>query len=170
MPCWIKPDFLLKNVLVLQNAKVRRTLWFLWFRLIGPVKRICMHSYTHMWLICIHSWDNWIVCLVFGSNVLVVSKLWNMRRTWLNLIFKPDYLGKSFVDSLIWLCGDMWMIDKGWIWWLSKCVVSFSFTWIVRILWSCWIIMVMLLVIVYVYVHICCWWIFLHDIGVELLV
>jgi len=30
--------------------------------------------------------------------------------------------------------------------------------------------MVMLLVIIYVYVHICCWWIFLHAIGVELLV
>jgi len=35
---------------------------------------------------------------------------------------------------------------------------------------SCWIIMVMLLVIAYVYVHIRCWWIFLHAIGVDLMV
>jgi len=144
MSCQIKLDFLLKNVLVLQNAKVRRTLWFLWFRRIGPVKRTCMHTYTHMWLMCIHSWDNWVVCLVFGSNVLVVLKLWNMRRTWLNLIFKSDYLGKSFWNSLIWLYEDVWMIIMCWIW-CCHSVIYFSLYLnceklyeVVDLWWCCW--------------------------------
>jgi len=96
MSCWIKLDFLLKNVLVLQNDKVRRTLWFWWFCHIWPVKRTCMHTYTHIWLMCIHSWGNWVVCLVFGSIVLDVLKLWNMRRTLQNLEFK--WFGLWYVD------------------------------------------------------------------------
>jgi len=47
-------DFILENVLVLQNDKVRRTWWFWWFHSIGLVKRTCMHTYTRMWLMCIH--------------------------------------------------------------------------------------------------------------------
>jgi len=100
MSCWIKIDFLLKNVLVLQNDKVRRILWFWWFCRIWPVKRTCMHTYTHMWLMCIHSWGNLVLCLVFGSILLVVLKLWNMWRTWLNLIFKPDYL--AYLFGIVW--------------------------------------------------------------------
>ena len=100
MSCWIKLDFLLKNVLVLQNDKVRRTLWFVGFRSNWMVKHTCINNYTHMWLMCIHSWGNLVLCLVFGSILLVVLKLWNMRRTWLNLIFKPDYL--AYLFGIVW--------------------------------------------------------------------
>jgi len=85
---WEITCFTLKMELFWKSGKVRRTLWFWWFCRIWPVKRTCMHTYTHMWLMCIHSWGNWVVCLVFGSIVLVVLKLWNMRWTLQNLEFK----------------------------------------------------------------------------------
>ena len=75
-----------------KSGKVRRTLWFVRFHSNWPVKRTCMHDYTYMWIMCIHSWDNWVVFLSFGSIAFITLKLWNMRRTWLNLILKLDYL------------------------------------------------------------------------------
>jgi len=53
---------------------------------------------------------------------------------------------------------DWWVLNMMFI--IMWCI--FSFTWIVRIIWTCWTTMVMLLVFIYVCVHICYWWIFLH--------
>jgi len=98
MSCWIKLSFLLKNVLVLQNDKMIRTLWLLWFRSIWPVKRTCMHNYTHMWLIYIHSWGNWVCFLSFDSIAIIVLKLWYDRRTLSKIIFKTEHLA-----NLLWI-------------------------------------------------------------------
>jgi len=95
---WELTCFALKMEFCWKSGKVRRTLWFVWFRSKWPVKRTCMHNYTHMWLIRIHSWGNWVGYLVFGSIVLVALKLWNMRRTWLKIIIESDYL-----ENLLWI-------------------------------------------------------------------
>jgi len=157
MSCWIKLDFLLKNVLVLQNDKVRRTLWFVEFRSNWPVKRTCMHNYTHVWLMCIHSWGNWVVFLSFGSIVLVIFKVvkYETNLVEYNLWIRLPW--KSFMNILLWINKDVWMIDGCWIWCYHN-VVYFLLYLNDGIIWSCWIIMVMLLVIIYVYVHIFCWW------------
>ena len=98
MSCWIKLSFLLENELVLQNDKVRRTLWLLWFRRVWPVKRICMHTYTHIWLMCIHSWGNWVCLLSFSAISIIAFKLWNDRRTLSKMIFKIEYLA-----NILWI-------------------------------------------------------------------
>jgi len=97
---WVLSCFALKMEFFWKSGKVRLTLWFWWFHSIGPVKRTCMHTYTHMWLMFIYSWGNWVVFLSFGSIVVVVSKLWNIRRTWLNLILKLDYL--AYILWMVW--------------------------------------------------------------------
>jgi len=87
--------FTLKIEFFWKSGKVRRTLWFVKFHRNWPVKRTCVYTYTHMWLMYIHSWGNWVVFLSFGSIALITLKWWNMIRTWLKIIIESDYLENS---------------------------------------------------------------------------
>jgi len=89
---WEITCFTLKMEFFWKSGNVRRTLWFGRFHSNWPVKHTCMHNYTHIWLMCIHSWGNWVVIFSFGSIALVTLKLWNMIRTWLKIIIESDYL------------------------------------------------------------------------------
>jgi len=112
-----------------------------------PVKHTCICNCTQFQ--CIHSWGNWVCFLSFGSIAIVALKLWNMRRTWLNLIFNPDYLA-----NLLWIVwyGCMKMYE----WWIgveydvyhnvlyfSPLLELWEFYEVVELLW--W----------------CCWWLYM---------
>jgi len=92
---WKLNSFALKMDSFWKSCIMRRTLWITRFLGSWPVKRTCMYTYTHKWLVCMHSCENYIKLLNYYGDVVGV-----------------------------YIC----------------------------------------------YVHICCWWIFLHVIGVELLV
>jgi len=160
---WELNCFALKIDSIRKSGIMRRTLWFVRFHNNWPVKRSCMYTYIHMWLVYIHSWGNWVVLLCFGSLTLIVQscKIYytnlvrNIHWTWL--------LWNSFMNGLLWInkecMNDWWVLNMMFI--MMMCI--FSFTWIVRIhevvellWWWCWWI-------IYVCVHICCWWIFLHE-------
>jgi len=69
---WELTCFALKMEFFWKSGNMRRTLWFVRFHSNWLVKRICMYTYIHMWLVCIPSWGNWVVFLSFGSIALIV--------------------------------------------------------------------------------------------------
>ena len=62
---WELNCFALKVDSIWKSGIMRRTLWFERFLGSWPVKRTCMYTYTHKWLVCMHSWGNWIVLFCF---------------------------------------------------------------------------------------------------------
>jgi len=166
---WELNCFALKMDFIWKSGIMRRTLWFVRFQSNWSVKHSCTYTYIHMCLVCIHSWGNWVVLLCFGSLTPIVQ---SCEIFYMNLVENIPWtrlLWNSFMNGLLWINKDVWNIDGCWIWCLSWCGV---FSPLLE-LWE-WHEVVELLgdvVGVYIcYVHICCWWIFLHVIGVEFLV
>jgi len=120
------------------------------------VKRTCIHNCIHMWLMCIHSWGNWVCFLSSDSIAIVVLKLWNDRRTLSKMVFKTGCL-----ENLLWIVWYDYAVICEWLIGIEydayHNVLYFLLYLNDEIIWSCWFIMVMLLVIIYVYVHIHCW-------------
>jgi len=159
---WELTCFALKMEFFWKSGKVRRTWWFVRFRSNWPVKRTCIHQYTHMWLMCIHSWGKWVVFLSFWFNCLSCFKVVKYETNLVENNLWVRLPWKSFMTSLLWINEDVWIIDRCWIWCLSWWGVFslllelWEFHEVVELLWWwCWWI-------IYVSVHICCWWIFLH--------
>jgi len=114
---WELTCFALKMEFFWKSGKVRRTLWFVRFHSNWPVKRTCMHNYTHMWLMFLliqlscFSWFwfnslNYFKVVKYDTNLVENNHC--IRLPW-----------KFFVNSLIWINKDIWMIDGCWIWCLS---------------------------------------------------
>jgi len=112
-----------------------------------------------MWLMCIHSWGNWVCFLSFDSIAIVVLKLWNDRRTLSKMVFKTECL-----ENLLWIVWYDYVVICEWLIGIEydayHNVLYFLLYLNDEIIWCCWVIMVMLLVIIYVYVHISCWWLY----------
>jgi hypothetical protein len=113
---WVLTCFALKMEFFWKSDKEWRTLWFLWFLRIWSVKRTCILNCTYMWSKCIHSWGTRVFLLSFDSIVSIVLKLYNDR--WENDL-EDRIPCKSFVNSLIWLYANVWMINRCWTWCLS---------------------------------------------------
>jgi len=166
---WESIRFTLKMNIIWKSGIVRRTLWFEKFLSSWPVKRTCVYTYTHKWLVCMHSWGNWIALHCFGSLTPIVQSCDIYYTNLVGNIHWTCLLCNYFMNGLLYINKDVWIIDGCWIWCLSWCGV-FSPLLELRE----WHEVVELLgdvIGVYIcYVHICCLWIFLHAIGVEFLV
>jgi len=95
---------------------MRRTLWFDRFLSSWPVKRTCVYTYTHKWLVCMHSWGNWITLLCFGSLTPIVQSCEIYYTNLVENIHWTRLLWNSFMNGLLWINKDVWMIDGCWIW------------------------------------------------------
>ena len=92
MPCWIKLNFLLKNALFLQNDKVRRNLWFVWFRSNWTVKRSCTYTYIYMWLVYLHSWGKLFCFVLVHYSKLLKWWIISYKLSGIYLFIEPSYL------------------------------------------------------------------------------
>ena len=153
-------------------------MWFLRFRRIWPLKRICMHNYTHMWLMCIHSWGNWVCFLSFDSIAIVVLELWNDRRTLSKMVFKTGFLANILWIILYgcmkmyeWLIGVEYDVVIVWytfllIWIMRNCmklliygdVVDLD---VIMLIVGCWWWIYTCLMLIFdtliVCIELCCW-------------
>jgi len=98
-----------------------------------------------MWLMCIHSWGNWVVFLVFGSIAIIVLKLWNDRRTLLKFMFKTELLA-----NLLWIVWYDYMKLCEWLmsveYDVNHSMMYFSpLLELWEIIWSCWFVVMLLI-------------------------
>jgi len=95
---------------------MRRTLWVERFLGSWPVKRTCVYTYTHKWLVYMHSWGNWIAFLCFGSLTPIVQSCEIYYTNLIENIHWTHLLWNSFMNGLLWINKDVWVIDWCWIW------------------------------------------------------
>jgi len=57
-----------------------------------PMKRICIHYWTHMWLVCIHGWGTWTCLLEFWWNDQKMLVFANIGEPCQNRTLWPDNL------------------------------------------------------------------------------
>jgi len=82
-----------------------------------------VYTYTHKWLVCMHSWGNWIALRCFGSLTPIGQSCEIYYTNLVKNIHWIRLLWNSFMNGLLWIKKDVWMIDGCWIWCLLWCGV-----------------------------------------------
>jgi len=85
---WELNCFALKMDSNWKSGIMRRTLWFVRFHINWLVKHSCTYTYIHMWLVCIHSWGNWVVLVHWPLLFKVVKYI---IQTWSKIFIEPVY-------------------------------------------------------------------------------
>ena len=158
----------MKNALVLQNDKVRRTLWFVWFRSNWPVKRSCTYTYIHMWLVYLHIW---------GKLFRFVLVRWPQLLKWWIMSYEPSWkyihwtflLWNSSVNEIeceymlkVIIYVECIYVDW-WLYMLSAYMLIGDYI--------CWMHICWLLVSIYVEcIYVDCWWLYMLNAYILLLV
>jgi len=100
-------------------GKTRRTLWNFGIYWNWLVKRICIHYYTHMWLLYILDWSIWTCLFWFRRNnqkMLVFTKideLCQINVLWSDILWRT--LNSCYCDRMWmnWWCLGVWYDERG---------------------------------------------------------